>query len=436
MAARPLTLGRNRIAVVKKSPLHCRPLFVGFYLALQVVSLLVVAPVSAAQHRSAWMWQKSSHPYGSAMILGDAAKEAEVITKMGAWGFDRVYVNTGTRSITTPAVVANWNASLDDVGIDVQFLISRFDAAIEPGRTNLLDRVQSRLIDYNNGRVDLREHFDAVHLDIEPHTTDIWDNGSPAVKRDQLLELGATYMAVRALLDAGGQADVKIYADIPVWYDSSSSIGWTDTAERDQWFTDISVPLDGLTMMAYERSRLSSIVNGVTYEASNFAGEVRVGLNNKEIGSDPGDTFEDFAAYSAMLDAVDDDTSLALGGVDHHTFYLLAELSPDPLISADFDADGDIDGADFLALQRGYGLESMAVSSDGDADDNGAVNLFDFLAWKDQYSAPPVTLATVPEPNAEIILWVALVIVSPARALWRISKDSGDLWWRGCLGRG
>lgn len=355
------------------------------------------------------MWQKSSHPYGSANILGDAAKEAEVITKMGAWGFDRLYVNTGTRSITTPEVVADWNASLDDVGIDVQFLISRFEAALEPDRTVLLDRIQSRLIDYNNSRLDPREHFDAVHLDIEPHTTDVWDNGSPTDKRDQLLELKTTYAAVRSLLDVGGQTDVKIYADLPVWYDSSSSIGWTDAAERDQWFADISVPLDGLTMMAYERSSFSSIVSGVTYEASNFAGEVRVGLNNKEIG--PGDTFEDFDAYTAMIDAVDGD-DLPLGGLDHHTFYLLAELSPEPLITADFNADGDVDGADFLALQRGYGMGSFAALSDGDADGNEAVNVFDYLAWEDQYGTPVPELTTVPEPSALVSLLIAVVIAT------------------------
>ena len=371
---------------------------------------ILVAPASAQQNRSAWMWQKSSHPYGAANILGNAAKEAEVITKMGAWGFDRLYINTGTKSISTPGVVANWNASLDDVGIDVQFLISRFEAAIEPGRTQLLDRIQARLIDYNNARIDPREHFDAVHLDIEPHTTDVWDNGSPTVKRDQLLEMKTTYEAVRSLLDAGEQTDVKIYADLPVWYDSSSSIGWTDTAERDQWFADISVPLDGLTMMAYERSSFSSIVSGVTYEANNFTGEVRVGLNNKEIG--PDDTFEDFAAYTTMIDAVDDDASLALGGVDHHTFYLLAQLSPEPFISADFDADGDVDGSDFLALQRGYGLDSLATPGDGDADGNGAVNVFDFLAWKDQYETPPLTLATVPEPSVWANLLLAGVFAS------------------------
>jgi hypothetical protein len=152
-------------------------------LLVNCLSLLVVTPAFAVQSRSAWMWQQPSHPYGSANILGDPAKEAEVITNMGAWGFDRIFLSTGTKTISDPSTVASWNSSLDDVGISVQFLISEFGAAIEPDRTNLLNKIQSRLIDYNNSRSDPRERFDAVHLDIEPHTTDAWDNGSPADKR-------------------------------------------------------------------------------------------------------------------------------------------------------------------------------------------------------------------------------------------------------------
>ncbi len=379
------------------------------------LSLMGDRSAFAAQNRSAWMWQQPSHPYGSANILGNPAKEAEVLTNMGAWGFDRIYLSTGTRTITDPTTVANWNSSLDDVGLDVQFLISEFGAATEPDRTNLLNKIQSRLIDYNNSRSDPRERFDAVHLDIEPHTTDARDNGSPTDKRELLLELESTYSSVRTLLNQGGQSNVEIFADIPVWYDSSSSIGWSSTVERDQWFQDIAVPLDGLSMMAYERSSLSSIVNGVSYEASNFNGEVRVGLNNKEIGL--GDTFEDFDQYMAMVESLDGDLGITIGGVDHHTFYLLAELSPAPVISADFDQDNDVDGADFLALQRGYGMDDSAGVGDGDADGNGTVNLFDLLAWQNQYGTSSLqSLMVVPEPCTlmTLTLMVAYCFAHPS----------------------
>lgn len=372
----------------------------------------------AAQNRSGWMWRKSSHPYGAANVLGDAAKEAEVITSMGAWGFDRIYTSVSNQSIVEPEVIAGWNSKLDDVDIDVQFLISDFDAAVEPRRSVLLDKIQTRLINFNNARVDSREHFDAVHLDIEPHTTDAWDDGTPVDKRDLLLEMKTTYQAVRDLLDSGGQTGVEIFADIPVWYDSSASIGWTDDAERDQWFADIAGPLDGLTMMAYERSSLSSIINGVTYEANNFVGEVRVGLNNKEIG--PGDTFEDFADYMTMVEALEGDIGITIGGVDHHTFYLLAEYEPLPTLNADFDNDADVDGADFLTWQRGLGNLTTAERSDGDADGNQAVNVFDFLAWQNQYdTVPSPEISAVPEPSTclGLNLLAAMTLLWGSRAV-------------------
>jgi len=57
--------------------------------------------------------------------------------------------------------------------------------------------------------------------------------------------------------------------------------------------------------------------------------------------------------------------------------------------SADFDSDGDIDGADFLAWQRGFGTAS-ANPADGDANNDNNVDGADLSIWETQYggSAP------------------------------------------------
>ena len=119
----------------------------------------------------------------------------------------------------------------------------------------------------------------------------------------------------------------------------------------------------------------------------------------------------------AMVESLDDDIGITIGGVDHHTFYLLAELSPAPVISADFDQDNDVDGADFLALQRGYGMDDSAAVSDGDADGNGTVNLFDLLAWQNQYGTSSLqSLTVVPEPSTlmSLTLMVAYSFAHPS----------------------
>ncbi|MEO2049473.1 MAG: endonuclease [Pirellulales bacterium] len=69
--------------------------------------------------------------------------------------------------------------------------------------------------------------------------------------------------------------------------------------------------------------------------------------------------------------------------------------------SADFDADSDIDGADFLTWQRGLGLEGSATLEDGDANEDQTVDMLDLTVWQQRFGTidPPSTVA-VPEPSS------------------------------------
>ena len=46
-------------------------------------------------------------------------------------------------------------------------------------------------------------------------------------------------------------------------------------------------------------------------------------------------------------------------------------------IDADFDRDGDVDGADFLSWQRGFGIQTNALAGNGDANESGSVDAED-----------------------------------------------------------
>ena len=76
--------------------------------------------------------------------------------------------------------------------------------------------------------------------------------------------------------------------------------------------------------------------------------------------------------------------------------------------SADFDGDGDIDGTDFLAWQRGFGTPN-ANKPDGDADNDNDVDAVDLVVWSNQFGQPaPVAAASeLPaisvQPSAELI---------------------------------
>lgn len=92
-------------------------------------------------------------------------------------------------------------------------------------------------------------------------------------------------------------------------------------------------------------------------------------------------------------------------GIAGFSFDVLPDVG---VMNADFDSDGDIDGADFLTWQRGYGIG--ATLEQGDANDDGSVNGADLTIWQDQYGdAPLVAAVTVPEPTALALLFTAAV---------------------------
>jgi beta-glucanase (GH16 family) len=74
-----------------------------------------------------------------------------------------------------------------------------------------------------------------------------------------------------------------------------------------------------------------------------------------------------------------------------------------PAPSADFDGDGDVDGADFLTWQRGVGTFSGAVRANGNANAgmDGDVDAGDLATWREQIAEGGVAgsaVARVPEP--------------------------------------
>jgi len=97
-------------------------------------------------------------------------------------------------------------------------------------------------------------------------------------------------------------------------------------------------------------------------------------------------------------------------------------LVTDALITADFDADGDVDGEDQARWEMGFGMSLGATFSDGDADNDGDVDGSDFLAWQRnlgttaQGVAAAANSTNVPEPSSLGLLLIAtLVLKSSSR---------------------
>ncbi|NOZ39766.1 MAG: hypothetical protein GXP24_06020 [Planctomycetes bacterium] len=93
---------------------------------------------------------------------------------------------------------------------------------------------------------------------------------------------------------------------------------------------------------------------------------------------------------------------------------------------ADFDADGDIDGSDFLAWQRGFGITSGATLTEGDADGNGAVDAADFEEWQSQFGAvlePVIAAATSSSTPASFAAQAQALLLDGAAFRLRESTD-------------
>jgi hypothetical protein len=75
---------------------------------------------------------------------------------------------------------------------------------------------------------------------------------------------------------------------------------------------------------------------------------------------------------------------------------------------ADFDGDHDIDGADFLAWQRGFGSTLTAASLDGDANGDGDGDAGDLAAWIAAFGNASLAHAA-PEPGGAMLTVIVLL---------------------------
>ena len=100
---------------------------------------------------------------------------------------------------------------------------------------------------------------------------------------------------------------------------------------------------------------------------------------------------------------------------------VVLNLLASPLARADFDEDGDVDGADFLAWQRGFGTTTPSAA--GDADGSGVVDASDLAIWTQEFgtvvsSGTSMAGAVVPEPETLQLLVSAGLALAQLRWLW------------------
>ncbi len=127
-----------------------------------------------------------------------------------------------------------------------------------------------------------------------------------------------------------------------------------------------------------------------------------------------------FSTFTAMLDTsavgifaasytlnFSDENLAGAMGLGSLTLSLTGNVEAAFMNSADFDEDGDIDGRDFLAWQRGFGMGTTLAQ--GDANNDRIVDGADLAIWQNQYGTSPelVAAAAIPEPSSLTLFAVA-----------------------------
>ena len=74
------------------------------------------------------------------------------------------------------------------------------------------------------------------------------------------------------------------------------------------------------------------------------------------------------------------------------------------VVEGDFDSDSDVDGADFLIWQAGFGTIGGATLATGDATGDGNVDGADFLVWQANFGTGTAAVIAVPEPASVALL--------------------------------
>jgi hypothetical protein len=351
------------------------------------------APPVHAIERGAWFWYQSSDPNGADNVVGNNTKENEAITFFKQWHITRLYGSYSNMPSSSASTMAAWNKKLAQAGIQSFVVLSESDDILPGQQSALQSLVQSRLITFNNGRSDPLENFKGIEMDLEPHTLPEWDTGTNADRRTLLINLRDAFTTVRQKMVTGGYGSSLLSAAIPPWFDSSSSIGWTSNADRDQWFTDINTSLDTISLMAYETSDMNAVMSSTSYERTAFGANALLALRSK-LGTE-WTTYNDFASGMVNLESQNG------AGIDIESYYRLRQIAPAPSTAGDYNNNGIVDIGDYILWRKGGPLLN---------DPFPGVTAEDFSTWRSHFGVTTAgagaSFAFVPEPPTWMLVTV------------------------------
>jgi hypothetical protein len=217
-----------------------------------------------------------------------------------------------------------------------------------------------------------------------PHNTAILDNQDPP----QPIDSHATYLGnsrnanVEPYLTAfpGGQSAPGVQATDPQFSDTQTGV--TPAGAAGFAWNEMEIRKVGNLVRLFANGVELMNVDMTHYVTPNAGSNILFGFSDTNAGTNLDDP--DFPTLQfALFDNIK-----------------VEAFTETPTEDADFDGDGDVDGADFITWQKGVG--TAGDQPDGDANDDNAIDGLDLDVWEEQFG-PGTPVAAIPEPQTWVL---------------------------------
>lgn len=235
---------------------------------------------AVAPGRGIWFWGSAAQ---QAIVAGTSSQDT-AISNFKSWGVTSVY---GSYTIQTTAQITNlraWNAKLAANGIASYLLLSTGNAFLPEQWTATQTVLQNNFLNFNSS-AQPAERFIGIAWDVEPHayvgdsTHVSWASATPAQRRVYMADFLNMFLSARALV--GTSVPMQTY--IVNWFQNlNSSIGWTDSTDRNTWFTTLAQTVDRITVDEYSNASPTSIATSFATTQALLNGKGRPALESND----------------------------------------------------------------------------------------------------------------------------------------------------------
>jgi hypothetical protein len=317
------------------------------------------------------------------VLVGAAVPAAQAVTLNKA-GLNGTYYSVTTTDAATSSVTGRYNAFATGItgskSINVGLNTSTAAAGLKSGTVTIDNLDVTSAGGAGRGANDGND-VATVNLSVLSHANPSFAAGSDA--NGLTFDFGTVTLGAAAPTFSFDLFNLETTAGFTAGLDLDSIVGSGDTAALT---TDLSL-FQGVTLAAGAGYEFAATLN--TTAAGLFSATYTLNFSDENL---PGAT-----ALGSM--------TLTLSGV----------VSAAAVEDGDFNADGAVDGADFLAWQRGVG--GVASLANGDANDDGVVDSADLEIWTEQFGGGAGAITAVPEPTVACLAAIAFVAVAAGRSL-------------------